>query len=125
MTKIDKGTARLRADFNGVRDGATIVATFAFDGTYVLPEAGERVEVYDPEGNCCLGEVVERVDDDSFRVRLDYPTWRDAPDEQDDRIVDLIDALRKSVAEAQLARARGIKTGPEREEVDDFTVTAA
>ena len=126
MTRIQKGTARLRADFNNVRDGETLVATFIFDGvSFVLPDVGEQVQVYDPEGNLCLGEVVERVDDDSFRVRLDYATWRDAPEEPEvalASVTELMEALRRSVAEA---REHGVKTGPEREEVDDFTVSAA
>lgn len=125
MTELDKGTARLRADFNSVRDGQTLVATVALDGTYVLPDVGDRVRVYDPERNSCLGDVLERVDDDSVRVRLDYGTWEDAPEEVEAPVVDLMEALRRSVAEAQQARARGVETGPEREEVDDFTVTAA
>jgi hypothetical protein len=123
MMQIEKGTARLRADFNSVRDGETLVATFAFNGGYVLPDVGELVEVFDPEGNVCLGDVVERLDDDSFRVRLDYATWQDAPDEPVIApVTDLMDALRRSLVEAH---ARGVETGPEREEVDDFTISAA
>ena len=34
MTEIDKGIARLRADFNSVRDAATLVATFPLDVAY-------------------------------------------------------------------------------------------
>jgi hypothetical protein len=124
MTEIERGEVRLKADFNTVRDGETVVARFDFDGSAAsLPHEGERVEIYDPEGNRCSGEVIARVDDDRFRVRLDYATWEDggvlAP------TVDLMEALRQSVARTVEARTRGQETGPEREEVDDFTVSAA
>lgn len=125
MTPIDKGTARLRADFNSVRDGETLIATVALDGTHVLPEVGDRVRVYDPEGNSCMGDVVARIDDESVRVRLDYATWEDARDESEEQVVDLMAALRESVMDAQQrAREKGVETRQEYE-VDDFTITAA
>src|SRR5581483_5931828 len=105
MTNIEKGIARLRADFNSVRDGQTVVAAVALDGTYVLPDVGDRVWVYDPEGNRCLGEVIQLVDADSVRVNLDYGTWEDAPDAAEQPVIDLMEALRESVMEAQKRRA--------------------
>ena len=125
MTQIDKGTARLRADFNSVRDGETVVATFALDGTYV-PDVNESVKVFDPEGNSCMGAVIEVLDDDSVRVRLDYGTWEDAPDESEKSVLDLMDALRESVMDAQRRRAqeRGVETEQD-QEAHDFTIDSA
>lgn len=127
MTEIEKGAARLKADFNNVRDGATIVARFDFAHGVALPDDGDVVEVHDPEGNRCFGEVVARVDDERFRVRLNYATWQDAVDEQESApVTDLMDALRRSVLEARAeARSRGVDTTPERDEVDDFTIQVA
>lgn len=124
MTEIEKGDIFLKADFNSVRDGATIVARFDFgEHAAVLPNIGDEVVVRDPEGNQCRGEAIERVGDDRFRVRLDYSTWEDGMVVEP--VLDLMEALRRSVAEVVDARDRHVAgTGRERA-ADAFTVSAA
>jgi hypothetical protein len=124
MTSLDKGAARLIVDFNSVRDGKTLVGRFDFSGAPSLPEDGEHVQVYDAEGNSCDGEIIERIGDDHFRVRLNWDTWVDGDEETGAAVVlsspiDLLDALSARV----LAQARGEKTGTEEGDVDEFRVT--
>lgn len=69
---------RLWADFNDV-DGEMIWtslrrASFIPDGE---PELGQWIELYDHEGNVCMG-VVTQVDDPIVYLRLDLSTWEDA-----------------------------------------------
>lgn len=117
MTTITTETARLETDFNGVRDGETLVARFDFSGSARLPVPGEQVELYDGEGNRCLGVVVEQVEDDHFRIKPTWDTWTDAEDNQTPaaHTVDLMEALRASVR-----RAGDKKTAP----VEKFTEVA-
>jgi len=69
---------RLWADFNEVDDEMIWTslrrAPFIPDGE---PEIGQRVELYDHEGNVCWGVVVD-VDDPIVRLHLDLSTWIDA-----------------------------------------------
>lgn len=73
---------RLWADFNEVEDEMIWTslrrAQFVPDGE---PEIGQRVELYDHEGNVCWGIVVS-VDDPIVRLHLDLRTWVDAETNQ-------------------------------------------
>jgi hypothetical protein len=119
MTTITTEMARLATDFNGVRDGHSLIARFDFSGTPQLPAPGEQVLLYDGEGNRCFGVVVEAVDDEFFRVAPVWDSWMDADDHQTPgRAVeptDLVEALRESVR--RLAKT---DTAP----VEDFTQVA-
>lgn len=116
MTTIDKGPARLEADFNSVRDGETLVARFDFSGGASLPSPYERIELYDGEGNRCYGVVVEAVGDEHFRVRPLWDTWIDAEDANETPAdgIDMVAALRASLPHAGETKAS---------EVEEFTPT--
>ena len=69
---------KLWADFNDV-DGDMIWtslrrAEFVPEGE---PEAGQQIELWDHEGNTCMG-IVAQVDDPIVYLRLDLNTWEDA-----------------------------------------------
>ena len=73
---------RLWADFNEV-DGDMIWtslrrADFVPEGE---PEIGQRIELWDHEGNVCWG-VVTKVDEPIVWLRLDLSTWVDAESKQ-------------------------------------------
>lgn len=110
---IDKGMARLVADFNSSSDRKTLVGQIDYSGRAVLPAEGETVVIGDPEGNFCLGMVLERLDDEHFRVMVDWESWEDG--EEMTRVpetlsapVDLMEALRRSVAKIQERRTGDI-----------------
>ena len=69
---------RLWADFNDF-DGEVIWtslrrASFVPEGE---PQIGQRIELWDHEGNVCTG-VVTKVDDPIVYLWLDLNTWADA-----------------------------------------------
>lgn len=69
---------KLWADFNEV-DGEMIWTSlrrvdFLPEGE---PEIGQRVDLWDHEGNVCTG-IVTNVDDPIVWLRLDFSTWIDA-----------------------------------------------
>lgn len=76
---------RLWADFNAA-DGEMIWTSLRRAG--FVPEGepaiGQRIELWDHEGNVCMG-VVTRVDDPIVYLRLDLSTWEDADSVQIER----------------------------------------
>jgi len=73
MSRISRELA-LWADFNSVDADRRFVASFRFATTADRPIEGERIRLYDDEGNSVVG-VVEQVDGILARVRPDMSTW--------------------------------------------------
>jgi hypothetical protein len=62
------------ADFNSVDERRLITASLRFAMTAERPFHGERVRLYDDEGNSVLG-VVERLEGLVIHVRPEIDTW--------------------------------------------------
>ena len=62
------------SDFNSIDPHRSITASLRFAATAERPLPGERVRLYDDEGNSVMG-IVERVEDLVVHVRPDIDTW--------------------------------------------------
>lgn len=83
----------IKTDFNDLVDG---YATALVGGR--IPDPGDVVELFDPDGNTCLARV-EKVSNGVVYMQPYWETWRDGG-----YVPDLMTALRESVREARTAR---------------------
>ena len=91
---------RLLTDFNSADETEAIVLV---EDAQIVPTADEWVRLVDDDGNNCEG-LVSGVANDLIYVKPLWQTWREA-DTVVGPIVDLMEALRASVQQAQADRA--------------------
>lgn len=84
---------RIKTDFNDLVDD---YATALVAGR--IPEPGQIVELFDPDGNTCLA-TVDRIDNSVLYLRPFWESWKDGG-----YVADLMSALRESLAAAQEAQ---------------------
>jgi hypothetical protein len=65
------------ADFNSFDDQNRIKTSLRYADTPAWPAAGERIRLYDDEGNAVMG-VVEEIRDLIVHVRPEMATWTSA-----------------------------------------------
>jgi hypothetical protein len=83
----------IKTDFNDLADG---YATALVSGH--VPDLGQIVELFDPDGNTCLARV-ERIANGLLYMQPIWKTWQDGG-----YVPDLLAALKESVKQAQTAR---------------------
>jgi hypothetical protein len=91
---------RLLTDFNSADENEAVVL---IEDVQIVPNMGEWVKLADVDGNTCEA-VVNSIDVDLIYARPLWSTWREA-DTVSGPIVELMEALRASVQQAQADRA--------------------
>ena len=96
---------RFKSDMTETPDG-TVVALPGYGGSLVLPTEGERVELFDEEGNTCMAMVVRLVHGELLHLVPDWDTWNRPTSVSvgDVPLVDLMQALRESLQETRARR---------------------
>lgn len=84
-----------RTDFNNVRRDGVLTALLGFGGSFEPPMPGERIRLFDGDGNSCIA-FAERFENDLIYAKPNWSTWRPAV-HVDAQAVDLMEALRASV----------------------------
>lgn len=108
-----------RTDFNNLRGDGLLTALLGFGGSIEPPSPGERVRLFDGDGNSC-GAFAMRFEHDLVWAKPDWSTWIPAV-HVENPVVELMEALRASVAQAQ--RAPRIRAGDQEQREtsgDDF-----
>ncbi len=95
---------RIQTDFNDLVDGR---ATAIVAGR--VPEVGQVVELFDPDGNTCLA-AMEKLDNSVLYMRPFWETWKDGG-----YVPDLMTALKQSV---------GVAAGERRDDLQESKTTA-
>jgi hypothetical protein len=101
---------RYRADFNDLRPDDLISTLVGFDGSVLVPQNDQIVELFDADGNTCRARVDHVEPNGLIYVRPDWQTWRDGLD------VTAPDSAESMIA-AMMAKVEGVVTG-EREIVE-------
>jgi hypothetical protein len=106
---------RYRTDFNNVRKDGLLTALLGFSGSIQPPVPGERIGLFDADGNSCTAFAV-KFENDLVYAEPDWSTWSPAV-QVDAPGVDLMEALRASVEAASSRPDVRVGAGHEDEQV--------